>query len=108
MKGLIFYVRTNDFAPLLQILYQNNVEGVSYCDFGGRGKLKRGEIPRNIDEYQAYRTEEKFIPEFEVRKRVEVVVNDSASQKILQDVKQSGKIHGKVFTYDVSESSDLP
>lgn len=60
------------------------------------------------DEYQAYRTEEKFIPEFEVRKRVEVVVNDSASQKILEDVKKSGKIHGKVFLYDVSESSDLP
>ena len=30
------------------------------------------------------------------------------SQKILEDVKKSGKIHGKVFTYDVSESSDLP
>ena len=50
MKGLIFYVRNNDFAPLLQILYQNNVEGVSYCDFGGRGKLKRSEIPKNIDD----------------------------------------------------------
>lgn len=41
MKGLIFYIRNNDFAPLLQILYQNNAEGVSYCDVGGRGKLKR-------------------------------------------------------------------
>ena len=91
MKGLIFYVRTNDFAPLLQILYQNNVEGVSYCDFGGRGKLKRGEIPRNIDEYQAYRTEEKFIPEFEIRKKVEKVVNDSDSQKILEDIKNHEK-----------------
>lgn len=108
MKGLIFYIRNNDFAPLLQILYQNNAEGVSYCDVGGRGKLKRDEIPKNIDEYDAYRTEEKFIPEFEIRKRVEVVVNNSDSQKILDDVKKSGKIHGKVFTYDVSESLDLP
>ncbi|HSF49609.1 MAG TPA: hypothetical protein VLA74_02515 [Nitrososphaeraceae archaeon] len=69
---------------------------------------QRDEIPKNIDEYGARRKKEKFIPEFEIRKRVEVVVNDSASQKILQDVKKSGKIHGKVFTYDVSESSDLP
>ena len=72
------------------------------------GKLKRDEIPKNIDEYDAYRTEEKFIPEFEIRKRVEVVVNNSDSQKILDDVKKSGRIHGKVFTYDVSESLDLP
>ena len=51
---------------------------------------------------------EKFIPEFVVRKRVEVVINDSDSQKILEDVKKSGKIHNKVFTYDVHESSVLP
>ena len=45
---------------------------------------------------------------FVIRKRVEVVVNDSDSQKILEDVKKSGKIHNKVFTYDVHESSVLP
>ena len=45
------------------------------------GKLKRGEIEKNIDEYDAYRTGEKFIPEFVNRKRVEVIVNDSDSQK---------------------------
>ena len=108
MKWLIFYTTNNDFASLIQLLQQNNVEGISYFDIGGRGKLKRDEIQKNIDEYDAYRTGEKFIPEFEIRKRVEVVVNDSESQKILEDVKKSGKIHGKVFTYDVSESFDLP
>ena len=45
---------------------------------------------------------------FVIRKRVEVVVNDSDLQKILEDVKKSGKIHNKVFTYDVHESSVLP
>ena len=108
MKGLIFYIRNSDFTSLIQVLQQNNVEGISYFDISGRGKLKRGEIEKNIDEYDAYRTAEKFIPEFVNRKRVEVIVNDTDSQKILEDVKKSGKIHGKVFTYDVHESSDLP
>ncbi|MGE5633813.1 MAG: P-II family nitrogen regulator [Deltaproteobacteria bacterium] len=108
MKGLIFYISNNDFASLIQVLQQNNVEGISYFDIGGRGKLKRGEIDKNIDEYDAYRTGKKFIPEFVIRKRVEVVVNDSDSQKIVEDVKKSGNIHGKVFIYDVHESSDLP
>ena len=37
-----------------------------------------------------------------------MIVNDSDSQKILEDVKKSGKIHGKIFTYDVHESFDIP
>ena len=45
MKGLIFYIRNNDFASLIQILQQNNVDGISYSDIGDRGKLKRDEIP---------------------------------------------------------------
>ena len=50
MKGLIFYIRNSDFASLIQVLQQNNVEGISYFDIGGRGKSKRDEIPKNIDE----------------------------------------------------------
>ena len=55
-----------------------------------------------------YVDQEKFVPEFVVRKRIEVVVNDSDSQKILEDVKKSGDVHGKVFLYDVPESFELP
>ena len=47
-----------------------------------RSALGKCEIAKNIDEYEAYRTEEKFIPELEVRKRVEVVVNHSDSKKL--------------------------
>ena len=58
----------------------------SYFDVGG-GKSKRDEIQKNIDEYQAYITGKKFIPEFVIRKRVEVYVNDSNLQKIIEDEK---------------------
>ena len=104
MKGLIFYIRNNDFALLCQILQQNNVEGISHFDINGRGKLKREEVEQMTE---VYRTGKKFIPEFVSRKRVEVVVKDSDSQKIVEDVKKSAEIQGKVFVYDISESFDL-
>ena len=66
MKGLIFYIRNNDFASLIQILQQNNVEGISHFDINGRGKLKREEVEQMTE---VYRTGKKFIPEF-VRKEL--------------------------------------
>jgi len=56
---------------------------------------------------EVYRTGKKFIPEFVSRKRVEVVVKDSDSLKIVEDVRNSAEIQGKVFVYDISESFDL-
>ena len=104
MKGLIFYIRNNDFASLIQILQQNNVEGISHFDINGRGKLKREEVEQMTE---VYRTGKKFIPEFVSRKRVEVVVKDSDSHKIIEDVRKSTEIQGKVFVHDISESMDL-
>jgi nitrogen regulatory protein PII len=104
MKGLIFYIRNNDFASLCQVLQQNNVEGISHFDINGRGKLKREEVEQMTE---VYRTGKKFIPEFVSRKRVEVVVKDSDSQKIVEEVKKSAEIQGKVFVYDIFESFDL-
>jgi nitrogen regulatory protein PII len=104
MKGLIFYIRNNDFASLCQILQQNNVEGISHFDINGRGKLKREEVEQMTE---VYRTGKKIIPEFVSRKRVEVVVKDSDLHKIVEDVKKSGEIQGKVFVHDISESFDL-
>jgi nitrogen regulatory protein PII len=105
MKCLIFYIRNNDFDSLYQILSQNNVEGISYSDINGRGKLKREEVEQMTE---VYRTGKKFIPEFVSRKKVEVVVNDSDASKIIESVKKSNMIHGKIFTCDISESFDLP
>jgi nitrogen regulatory protein PII len=104
MKGLIFYIRNNDFASLCQILQQNNVEGISHFDINGRGKLKREEVEQMTE---VYRTGKKFIPEFVSRKRVEVVVQDSDSHKIVEEVRNLVEIQGKVFIYDISESFDL-
>jgi nitrogen regulatory protein PII len=104
MKGLIFFIRNNDFASLYQILQRNSVEGISHFDINGLGKLKREEVEQMTE---VYRTGKKFIPEFVSRKRVEVIVKDSDSHKIVEDVRKSAEIQDKVFVYDISESFDL-
>ncbi len=85
MKGLIFYIRNNAFCFILQVLHQNNLEGILILMLAEGNQ--RDEIQKNIDEYQAYITGKKFIPEFVIRKRVEVYVNDSNLQKIIEDEK---------------------
>jgi len=107
MKGLIFYVIEGSFESLNEILHKNKVEGISYFDIMGRGKLKREEVEKIIKWY-AYRTREKFVPDFAPRKRVEVILPESEAEQILTEVKKIGSIKGKVFVYDVSESYDLP
>ena len=105
MKGLVFYIRNTDLESIKEVLQKNDVEGISYFEIVGRGKLERGEVEKIID---GYRSGKKFVPEFVTRKRVEVVIPDSEVDKILNEVKKSGNIHGKLFIYDVPQSYDLP
>lgn len=107
MKGLIFYVTEGSFESLNEILHKNKVEGITHFDIMGRGKLKREEVEKIIKWY-AYRTGEKFVPDFAPRKRVEVILPESEAEQILTEVKKIESIKGKVFVYDVSESYDLP
>lgn len=107
MKGLIFYVTESSFDSLNEILHKNKVEGISYSDIMGRGKLKREEVEKIIKWY-AYRTGEKYVPDFSPRKRVEVIVPDSEAEQLITEVKKTDSIKGKVFVYDVVESYDLP
>lgn len=107
MKGLIFYVTEGSFESLNEILHKNKVEGITHFDIMGRGKLKREEVEKIIKWY-AYRTGEKFVPDFAPRKRVEVILPEPEAEQILTEVKKIESIKGKVFVYDVSESYDLP
>jgi len=106
MKGLIFYVTEGSFDSLNEILQKNKVEGITHFDIMGRGKLKREEVEKIIKWY-AYKTGEKYVPDFAPRKRVEIIVPESEVEKLITEVKQES-IKGKVFVYDVLESYDLP
>ncbi|MGD1835486.1 MAG: P-II family nitrogen regulator [Nitrososphaeraceae archaeon] len=106
MKGLIFYTRDDDFEKINKVLLSNeHIQGISYFDISGRGKIKRQEKEEIV---HVYKTGKKYTPEYENRKRFEVVVPDSETQNIINDIKQSGDIHGKVFIYSIDDEMDLP
>jgi nitrogen regulatory protein P-II 1 len=104
MKELKIYIPDSKFKTLAQILENCQVEGFSYYDVMGQGKLKRDVSEKIV---QGYRTNEKFIPEFARRTKVETIVPDTKVEEIVNAIKQDSSIKGKIFIYDVLESQDL-
>ena len=80
MKELKIYIPDSKFKTLAQILENCQVEGFSYYDVMGQGKLKRDVSEKIV---QGYRTNEKFIPEFARRTKVETIVPDTKVEEIV-------------------------
>lgn len=104
MKGLIIYVKENNFNAVKQILIDNQVGGITYFDIMGQGPLDREATERIV---QGYKTEEKYTPEFARRTRIETIVDDAKASAIITAIKSDNNIHGKIFTFDITESHDL-
>ncbi len=104
MKELKIYIPEDKFKTLAQILQNYQVEGFSYYDVMGQGKLKRNASEKII---QGYRTSEKFIPEYARRIKVETIVPDTKVEEIVNAIKQDASIKGKIFISDVLETQDL-
>lgn len=104
MKCLIIYVKESDFNAVKQILIDNEVGGITYFDIMGQGPLDREATERIV---QGYKTGEKYTPEFARRTRIETIVDDARANTILNALKGDSSIHGKVFTFDITESHDL-
>jgi nitrogen regulatory protein PII len=104
MKGLIIYVKENNFNAVKQILIDNQVGGITYFDIMGQGPLDREATERIV---QGYKTGEKYTPEFARRTRVETIVDDTKASAIIAAIKSDNNIHGKIFTFDITESHDL-
>ncbi|VFJ15369.1 P-II family nitrogen regulator [Candidatus Nitrosocosmicus franklandus] len=104
MKGLIIYVKESSFNAAKQILIDKQVEGITYFDIMGQGHLDREATERIV---QGYKTGEKYTPEFARRTRIETIVDDDKANSIIEALKAEGDIHGKVFTFDVTESHEL-
>ncbi len=104
MKAIIIYVLENGFNTLKHILHENEVDGISYFDIMGQGSLERESSERIV---QGYETQEKFIPEFARRTRVETIVPDNKVDKIISAIKKDENVKGKIFVFDVLESHDL-
>jgi nitrogen regulatory protein P-II 1 len=104
VKELIIYIPENKLKTLAKILENCQVEGFSYYDIMGRGKLERNVSEKIV---QGYRTEEKFIPEFVRRTKVEVIVPDVKVEEIINAIKQDASIKGKIVISDIVETQDL-
>jgi nitrogen regulatory protein P-II 1 len=101
---LTFYVTDQGFKNLVQIFQDGGVNGISYHEIMGQGKLER-----NISEkiVQGYRTQEKFIPEFSRRIQIETIVSDAKAEELLATIQKNGSIKGKISVSDVLELKDL-
>ncbi len=104
MKALIIYIPENRFNTLIQILQENEVDGISYFNIVGQGKLEKKFSERNVKEFI---TQEKFAPSFARRTRVETIVPDNKVDKIISAIKQSGTYQGKIFICDIPESYEI-
>jgi nitrogen regulatory protein P-II 1 len=104
MKELIIYIPESNFKTIAQILQNCQVEGFSYYDIMGQGKLERNVSEKIV---QGYRTDEKFIPEFVRRIKVEVIVSDNKVDEIINAIKQDKSIKGKIVISDIVETQDL-
>ncbi len=104
MKKIEIYIPENQAKQVIQILLNNKVEGISYYDIYGRGKLERKASERIV---QGYRTNEMFTPEFVKRIKVEVIILDEKVQDIINSIKKTPTIKGKLVVSDVTEDLNL-
>ena len=104
MKKIEIYIPENQIRPLIQILQNNQVKGISYYDIMGQGKLERSASERIV---QGYRTNEMFIPDFVKRTKVEVIVLDEEIRDIINSIKKDSTIKGKLVVSNITEDYDL-
>ncbi len=104
MKGLIMYVKENNFNAVKKVLFDNQVDAITYFDVMGQGHLEREATERIV---QGYKTGEKYTPEFARRTRIETIIPDSKANTVVEALKADANIQGRVFIYDVAESQDL-
>jgi len=104
LKKIEIYIPENQIKPVIQILHNNQVEGISYYEILGQGKLERSASERIV---QGYRTNEMFIPEFVKRIKVEIIILDEKVQSITNSIKNDHSIKGKLVVSDITEDFNL-
>jgi nitrogen regulatory protein PII len=86
------------------VLHKHGVGGMNFYNIRGRGSSKREPISPG-------RGIERYVPEFAIKTKTEVVTSDETANKIIKkilDVMGTGANRsGKIFVYDVAEVYDL-
>jgi nitrogen regulatory protein P-II 1 len=110
MKEISIYIPTHDLEQVSEILRKRNVGGISFYEINGAGRTQRDAIPEMVRSYMTGKT---IIPDYAKRTKVEVIVSDSATNQIVDDILNSlgqhaGKeAHGMIFVKDVSDACEI-
>ena len=110
MKEISIYIPTHDLEQVSEILRKRNVGGISFYEINGAGRTQRDAIPEMVRSYMTGKT---IMPDYAKRTKVEVIVSDSATNQIVDDILNSlgqhaGKeAHGMIFVKDVSDACEI-
>jgi len=110
MKEISIYIPTHDLGQVSEILRKHNVGGISFYEINGAGRTQRDAIPEMVRSYMTGKT---IMPDYAKRTKVEVIVSDSATNQIVDDILNSlgqhaGKeAHGMIFVKDVSDACEI-
>ena len=103
MKRLDIIVPHELVGEINDILHKHNVGGMTFYDIKGRGRSKNEPIYVGTGVM-------KYIPEFGLATKVEVLVPDPQSKQIIDDIVNITSVDsssGKIFVYDVVEAYDI-
>ena len=104
MKRLDITLPHEHVQEVDKILHKHNVGGMTFYDIKGRGRSKNEPIYVGTGVM-------KYVPEFESRTKVEVLVSDSQANQIIDDILKiistGSASDGKIFVYDVNEAYDI-
>ena len=110
MKEISVSIRTDDLIQVTDILRKDNAGGISFYEINGAGRTQRDAIPEMVRSYMTGKT---IMPDYAKRTKVEVIVSDSATNQIVDDILNSlgqhaGKeAHGMIFVKDVSDACEI-
>jgi nitrogen regulatory protein P-II 1 len=104
MKKLEVIFPHERLTELNDLLHKHKVGGMNFHTVRGRGSTKREAISPG-------RGIERFVPEYVIKTKMEVVTTDETASKIIDDVLNamstgSNRI-GKIFVYDVISAYDF-
>ena len=104
MKKLDIIIPHERLSEVNDILHKHKVGGITFYDIKGRGRAKQEPVAVG-------RGVMRYVPEFGSRTKIEVLVKDSLSKQIIDDllkkVSTGSTSDGKIFVYDVAEAYDI-
>jgi nitrogen regulatory protein P-II 1 len=104
MKKLEVIFAHERLVEINSILHKHRVGGMNFHLIRGRGRTKTEFVSPG-------RGIERYIPEFVINTKIEVITTDETARKIIDDILEvmstGANRSGKIFVYDVIEAYDF-